>query len=307
MPPRALHTASLLSVKHRLFAFRARVLLRRRLLCYINLHPHPCPPPRLPHTHTHTHTHTHMETAGEKLMEAINGDGNMKMKVGWGTPSEYLDAAYPDVFQPSPSSEHPMSPPAPPSPPSTVFPPQPPSPPPPWHTQRGQIEAVGELMSEDASGDALPYHGTVCVRVCAWRHVCCRGKDAGKPLVASARASQGLGSTQYTYYKHWRVCVPPAPCHLHSFASIHSSSNSSSCFARLQNVHTHARMHAHTRAHTHAHTDISTHSKTRWRVHTRTRKCTDTLDIAGVVTGGLLYDNYWSGYYGTRCVASRRF
>ena len=90
-------------------------------------------------------------------------------------------------------------------------------------------------------------------------------------------------------------------------ACIHSSPFSSFLLctpAQRAHVRTRTRTQAHTRAsahaRTHAHTDAGTHLRTDAHTHAHAKKRTDTRDIAGVVTGGLLYDNYWSGYYGTR-------
>jgi len=84
---------------------------------------------------------------GEVLMGAINDKLHLKMRVGWATPSEYLNAAHPTILNVShptilnaarPTTLAPNGP--------SAFPPAP------------RLEDVDQDLREDASGDALPYN-----------------------------------------------------------------------------------------------------------------------------------------------------
>ena len=70
---------------------------------------------------------------GELLMNSINSKPHLKMRVRWATPSEYLDHAHPSVLAGR-----------------TVGAPPP--------SARVPLEEVDEDMSDDSSGDALPYN-----------------------------------------------------------------------------------------------------------------------------------------------------
>jgi hypothetical protein len=103
-----------------------------------------------------------MDTAGEKLMESINSIRELRMQVRWATASDYLNAAYPSLLSPPDPSPRPFAAPQAPSPS-------------PWHTSGVLIERMGAFVSDDPTGDALPYHGKcVCsfARACAcvWAH-----------------------------------------------------------------------------------------------------------------------------------------
>jgi hypothetical protein len=84
------------------------------------------------------------------------------MQVRWATASDYLNAAYPSLLSPPDPSPRPFAAPQAPSPS-------------PWHTSGVLIERMGAFVSDDPTGDALPYHGKcVCsfARACAcvWAH-----------------------------------------------------------------------------------------------------------------------------------------
>ncbi len=150
-------------------------------------------------------------------------------------------------------------------------------------------------MSEDASGDALPYHGTrACVLVRARAlvrvHARALASENRKSAVASAAAS--ASSSARTHVSVAACCMSHVACRMSHVTCIHSPPSTHLRFLSFA---------LHARTHTHAHAYRRKHALEHAMDCVYTRACdTDTLDIAGTVTGGLLYDNFWSGYYGTR-------
>jgi hypothetical protein len=138
-----------------------------------------------------------MDTAGEKLMESINSIRELRMQVRWATASDYLNAAYPSLLSPPDPSPRPFD-----------------------NNSGVLIKRMGALVSEDPTGDALPYHGKC---VCFFARACACGRTPTPSLVMKAY--------------HARVSWPHAP-----FTDTHINTYT---------PHVHIpRWLAHTRAHT---------------------------------------------------------
>ena len=113
---------------------------------------------------------------GEKLMHAINTNPSFKMRLRWATPSEYLAEAYPSLLANSSPASAPSSSSAPPPLPTAphqqqLTPPARPaiaepasvSPAAVLDPSKARLQRVGMDMSEDSSGDALPYNDNLDV------------------------------------------------------------------------------------------------------------------------------------------------
>jgi hypothetical protein len=144
-----------------------------------------------------------MDTAGEKLMESINSIRELRMQVRWATASDYLNAAYPSLLSPPDPSPRPFD-----------------------NNSGVLIKRMGALVSDDPTGDALPYHGKC---VCFFARACACGRTPTPSLVMKA----------YHARVSWPHVLPSCSFYRHSHQHIHTARAHSTLAG------SHARAHIH--------------------------------------------------------------